>query len=50
MQDDIGDLVSTHILAHQLGPGEVGACFSAAGVPPVAKGAVLLEEGAAGGG
>ena len=49
VQHDIGDLVSPHIRAHQLGSSEVGASFSAARVPPVTKGAVLLEEGTAGG-
>ena len=49
MQHDIPNLVSAHVRGHQLRPGEVGARFSAAGVPAVTEGAILLEEGTAGG-
>src|ERR1700685_4612397 len=49
MQHYIPDLVSPHIRGHQLGPGEIGTRFSAARIPAMTEGAILLEEGAAGG-
>jgi hypothetical protein len=48
MQHDIPDLVSAYVGSHQLRPGEVGARFSAAGIPAVTERAILLEEGTAG--
>ena len=40
------DLVSIHILGHQLGARKIRPALSAAGIPAMTKGAILLKEGA----
>ena len=41
---DVADLVAFHILAHKLGPGQIGATLSAAGIFSMAEPAVLSKE------
>jgi hypothetical protein len=41
------NLVSIHILGHHLGTGKIRPALSAAGIPTMAKGAILLKDGAA---
>ena len=50
MQHDIPNLVSAHIRADQLGPGEIRTGFPSAGIAAVTESAILLEEGTAGSG
>jgi hypothetical protein len=49
MQHHIADLVSRNIRGDQLGPRKIRTGFSTAGITAVAEGAILLEEGTAGG-
>ena len=44
MQHNIPNLVSAHIRADQLGPGEIRTGFASAGIAAVTESAILLEK------